>query len=49
MCCRSDRYDQEIKLLHFESEAPRYYKEEEIVDVFERFVQSGQTRTRLSD
>jgi hypothetical protein len=49
MCFRSDRYDQEITLLHFESEAPRYYKEEEIVDVFERFVQSGQTRTRLSD
>jgi Zn-dependent peptidase ImmA (M78 family) len=45
MCFRSDRYDQEITLLHFESEAPRYHKEEEIIDVFERFVQSGQTRT----
>jgi Zn-dependent peptidase ImmA (M78 family) len=37
MCIRSERYDQEITLLHFESDGPRYQAEEEIVDVVDRF------------
>lgn len=45
MCLRSDRYDQEITLLHFEPSGPRYQAEEEITDVFDRFVQSGQPPT----
>lgn len=37
MCFRSDRYDQEITLLHFGSLGPREQSEELIEDVFDRF------------
>ncbi|MDO3441825.1 ImmA/IrrE family metallo-endopeptidase [Agrobacterium sp. V1] len=37
MCFRSDRYDQEITLLHFEGLGPRFQSEEVIEDVFDRF------------
>lgn len=42
MCFRSDRYDQEITLLHFEGDGPRHQDEEETPDTFDRFVRSGQ-------
>lgn len=35
MCFRSDRYDQEITLLHFDSLGPRFQSEEVTEDVFE--------------
>ncbi|MCW1753049.1 ImmA/IrrE family metallo-endopeptidase [Rhizobium acaciae] len=37
MCFRSDRYDQEITLLHFGSLGPREQPEEFVEDVFDRF------------
>lgn len=40
MCLRSDRYDQELTLLHFESNGPRHQEEEEIRDSFDRFMES---------
>lgn len=40
MCLRSDRYDQELTLLHFESNGPRHQEEEEISDSFDRFMES---------
>lgn len=43
MCVRSDRYDQEITLLHLESDGPRFQAEEEIGDVVDRF--EGQYRS----
>lgn len=46
MCFRSNRYDQEITLLHFESEGPRQQDEEETPDTFDRFVQGGQLPVR---
>jgi Zn-dependent peptidase ImmA (M78 family) len=46
MCLRSDRYDQEITLLHFEGSGPRFQAEEEEQDVFDRFVSSGQLPVR---
>lgn len=46
MCFRSDRYDQEITLLHFEGEGPRYQGEEETPDTFDRFIQNGQFPSR---
>ncbi|MFN3624586.1 MAG: ImmA/IrrE family metallo-endopeptidase [Hyphomicrobium sp.] len=39
MCFRSDRYDQEITLLHFETDGPRY-QAEEVTDVYDRFLQT---------
>lgn len=39
MCLRSDRYDQELTLLHFESLGPRVQEEEESEDTFDRFRQ----------
>lgn len=36
MCFRSDRYDQEITLLHFGSLGPRYQSEEFVEEVFDR-------------
>ena len=40
MCLRSDRYDQELTLLHFESNGPRHQEEEEISDSFDRFMEN---------
>ncbi|MCJ8506780.1 ImmA/IrrE family metallo-endopeptidase [Rhizobium lemnae] len=40
MCLRSDRYDQELTLLQFESLGPKLQFEDRIEDVFDRF-QSG--------
>lgn len=42
MCFRSDRYDQEITLLHFEGEGPRQQAEDATPDTFGRFVAAGQ-------
>lgn len=46
MCIRSDRYDQEITVLQFESDGPRFQAEEEETDVFDRFINSGQLPAR---
>jgi hypothetical protein len=44
MCIRSERYDQEITLLHFEGEAPAFFREAtDLEDTFDRFVNGGQT------
>ena len=40
MCIRSNRYDQELTLLHFEADAPWQHDEEIIVDTFDRFSES---------
>lgn len=40
MCLRSDRYDQELTLLHFESNGPRHQEEEEISDSFDRLMEN---------
>ncbi|MET1755694.1 ImmA/IrrE family metallo-endopeptidase [Novosphingobium sp. RD2P27] len=37
MCLRSDRYDQELTLLHFESSGPCHHDEEAVPDSFDRF------------
>ena len=37
MCLRSDRYDQEFTLLHFESKGAWHQDEEEVLDTFDRF------------
>ncbi|MBL28269.1 MAG: hypothetical protein CMM50_12065 [Rhodospirillaceae bacterium] len=46
MCLRSDRYDQEIILLHFENDGPHYEAEDESKDVLDLFVDRGRTVTR---
>lgn len=46
MCFRSDRYDQEITVLQFEADGPRFQPEEEEADVFDRFARSGQISVR---
>lgn len=46
MCLRSDRYDQEITVLQFEAEGPRFQEEEEESDVFDHFVRNGQAPDR---
>ncbi|MGE0769642.1 MAG: ImmA/IrrE family metallo-endopeptidase [Hyphomicrobiaceae bacterium] len=46
MCFRSDRYDQEITILQFESDGPRFQAEEEETDVFDRFINSRQLPSR---
>lgn len=46
MCFRSERYDQEITLLQFESEGPNFHEEYKEEDVFERFVRNGQPPVR---
>lgn len=46
MCIRSERYDQEITLLHFEGSAPAFFSEEvELEDTYDRFVNNGQAPT----
>lgn len=42
MCLRSDRYDQEITLLHFDDTGPRWQGEEVEEDTYDRFVRGGQ-------
>ena len=42
MCLRSDRYDQEITILHLEEVGPRWQGEDTEEDTFDRFVRSGQ-------
>jgi len=42
MCFRSDRYDQEITVLQFEADGPRFQTEQEETDVYDRFIASGQ-------
>ena len=37
MCLRSDRYDQELTLLHFETRSPWEHEEEAFEDSFDRF------------
>lgn len=37
MCIRSERYDQEITLLHLEDAGPRWQAEEAVEDVYDRF------------
>jgi Zn-dependent peptidase ImmA (M78 family) len=46
MCLRSERYDQEITLLQFEADGPRFQAEEEETDVFDHFVRNGQMPIR---
>ena len=46
MCFRSDRYDQEITVLQFEADGPRFQAEEEETDVFDHFKRSGQMPVR---
>jgi Zn-dependent peptidase ImmA (M78 family) len=46
MCFRSDRYDQEITVLQFEADGPRFQEEEEETDVFDQFIRSGQLPLR---
>jgi Zn-dependent peptidase ImmA (M78 family) len=46
MCFRSDRYDQEITVLQFEADAPRFQAEEEVTDVFDQFIGTGQPPVR---
>ncbi|TFV43373.1 ImmA/IrrE family metallo-endopeptidase [Bradyrhizobium niftali] len=44
MCIRSERYDQEITLLHFEGSAPIFFRDEaDLEDTYDRFVKNGQT------
>jgi Zn-dependent peptidase ImmA (M78 family) len=44
MCIRSERYDQEITLLHFEGRGPRSIQDEpDLEDTFDRFVNNGQS------
>lgn len=46
ICLRSDRYDQEITVLQFEADGPRFQEEEEESDVFDHFVRNGQAPNR---
>lgn len=41
MCFRSDRYDQEITVLQFEADGPRFQEEEEEGDTFDHLMQNG--------
>jgi len=44
MCLRSDRYDQEITLLHFEDTGPRWQGEEIEEDSYDRFFQGDRSK-----
>lgn len=46
MCFRSDRYDQEITVLQFEADGPRFQEEVEESDVFDHFLRNGQVPDR---
>lgn len=41
MCFRSDRYDQEITVLQFEADGPRFQEEEEEGDAFDHLIRNG--------
>ena len=41
MCFRSDRYDQEITVLQFEADGPRFQEEEEEGDAFDHLIRDG--------
>jgi Zn-dependent peptidase ImmA (M78 family) len=41
MCFRSDRYDQEITVLQFEADGPRFQEEEEEGDTFDHLMRNG--------
>lgn len=42
MCIRSDRYDQEITLLHFENTGSKFQGEDQDEDPYERIIRRGQ-------
>ena len=42
MCIRSDRYDLEITLLHFDNVGPVFQADAHEMDVYDRFAESGQ-------
>jgi hypothetical protein len=46
MCLRTERYDQEITLLHFDKDPHLFEAEPREEDVFDRFVANGQHRVR---
>ena len=46
ICIRSERYDQEITVLQFEAEGPRFQAEEKETDAYDRFISSGQLPSR---
>jgi hypothetical protein len=46
MCLSAERYDQEITVLQFEADSPRFQEEEEESDVFDHFVRNGQATDR---
>lgn len=46
ICLRSDRYDQEITVLQFEADGPRFQEEEEESDVFDHIMRNGQAPDR---
>lgn len=46
ICVRSERYDQEITVLQFEADGPRFQAEEEETDTYDRFINSGQLPSR---
>jgi Zn-dependent peptidase ImmA (M78 family) len=46
ICFRSDRHNQEITVLQFEADGPRFQAEEEEADVYDRFINSGQMPSR---
>jgi hypothetical protein len=48
MCIRSERYDQEITLLHFDKVPPPFEFEPREEDAFDRFVANGQMPVRRS-
>lgn len=41
MCMRSDKYDFELTLLHFEGKAPAYQAEDEVEDSYTQFFKPG--------
>lgn len=41
MCMRTDRYDFELTLLHFEGKAPAYLAEDEFQDSYTQFFKIG--------
>jgi len=41
MCMRSDKYDFELTLLHFEGRAPAYQAEDEFEDSYTQFFKMG--------
>jgi hypothetical protein len=48
MCFRSERYDQEISVLQFEADGPRFQEEEKESDVFDHFARNGRLELATS-